>query len=163
MILFAFFLISYLPFSFELSHASCFTVRFIVIHSSLIWLCSNSSNDIPIEVLRQREAKWLEMLNSWDKWMAKKHKKVCLFNCKIDLAHTIVGQLEPAVFRMISILCAYRITFAISSVMLKSWNYPLNPAVKPEILLSGWYCWLPSPQGLSLMTAAPGLFIRLLE
>lgn len=31
---------------------------------------------IPIEVLRQREAKWLEMLNSWDKWMAKKHKKV---------------------------------------------------------------------------------------
>jgi len=27
-------------------------------------------------VLRQREAKWLEMLNSWDKWMAKKHKKV---------------------------------------------------------------------------------------
>lgn len=36
MILFAFFLISYLSFSFELSHASCFTVRFIVIHSSLI-------------------------------------------------------------------------------------------------------------------------------
>ncbi|XP_071321711.1 TBC1 domain family member 10A isoform X1 [Trachinotus anak] len=32
--------------------------------------------EIPIEVLRQREAKWLEMLNSWDKWMAKKHKKV---------------------------------------------------------------------------------------
>ncbi|XP_017265902.1 TBC1 domain family member 10A [Kryptolebias marmoratus] len=31
---------------------------------------------IPIEVLRQREVKWLEMLNSWDKWMAKKHKKV---------------------------------------------------------------------------------------
>ncbi|XP_054613450.1 TBC1 domain family member 10A-like [Dunckerocampus dactyliophorus] len=32
--------------------------------------------EIPTEVLRQREAKWLEMLNSWDKWMAKKHKKV---------------------------------------------------------------------------------------
>ncbi|XP_072311507.1 TBC1 domain family member 10A [Eucyclogobius newberryi] len=32
--------------------------------------------EIPIEVLRQREAKWLEMLNSWDKWMAKKHKKI---------------------------------------------------------------------------------------
>ncbi|KAK7889390.1 hypothetical protein WMY93_024950 [Mugilogobius chulae] len=32
--------------------------------------------DLPIEVLRQREAKWLEMLNSWDKWMAKKHKKL---------------------------------------------------------------------------------------
>ncbi|XP_011480146.1 TBC1 domain family member 10A isoform X1 [Oryzias latipes] len=31
---------------------------------------------LPIEVLRQREAKWLEMLNSWDKWMAKNHKKI---------------------------------------------------------------------------------------
>ncbi|XP_051267861.1 TBC1 domain family member 10A [Dicentrarchus labrax] len=36
----------------------------------------DSAEEIPIEVLRQREAKWLEMLNSWDKWMAKKHKKV---------------------------------------------------------------------------------------
>ncbi|RXN37102.1 TBC1 domain family member 10A-like protein [Labeo rohita] len=34
--------------------------------------------DIPPDVLRQREAKWLDMLNSWDKWMAKKHKKVKL-------------------------------------------------------------------------------------
>lgn len=36
----------------------------------------HSTEEVPIEVLRQREAKWLEMLNSWDKWMAKKHKKV---------------------------------------------------------------------------------------
>lgn len=36
----------------------------------------HSAEEIPIDVLRQREAKWLEMLNSWDKWMAKKHKKV---------------------------------------------------------------------------------------
>ncbi|XP_038589793.1 TBC1 domain family member 10A [Micropterus salmoides] len=36
----------------------------------------DSAEQIPTEVLRQREAKWLEMLNSWDKWMAKKHKKV---------------------------------------------------------------------------------------
>ncbi|KAM7392955.1 hypothetical protein PAMA_007867 [Pampus argenteus] len=36
----------------------------------------NHAEVIPTEVLRQREAKWLEMLNSWDKWMAKKHKKV---------------------------------------------------------------------------------------
>ncbi|XP_040014092.1 TBC1 domain family member 10A-like isoform X1 [Xiphias gladius] len=36
----------------------------------------DSAEEIPTEVLRQREAKWLEMLNSWDKWMAKKHKKV---------------------------------------------------------------------------------------
>ncbi|KAM3599913.1 uncharacterized protein V6R79_013690 [Siganus canaliculatus] len=36
----------------------------------------HSTEEIPHEVLRQREAKWLDMLNSWDKWMAKKHKKV---------------------------------------------------------------------------------------
>lgn len=58
-----------------------------------------------MEVLRQREAKWLEMLNSWDKWMAKKHKKVCLFNCRTNVG---LQQLEPAVFRMISMLCACR-------------------------------------------------------
>ncbi|KAM8828023.1 TBC1 domain family member 10A-like [Spinachia spinachia] len=39
-------------------------------------LCGESAEQIPTEVLRHREAKWLEMLNSWDKWMAKKHKKV---------------------------------------------------------------------------------------
>ncbi|XP_020485490.2 TBC1 domain family member 10A [Labrus bergylta] len=36
----------------------------------------DTAEGIPHEVLRQRESKWLEMLNSWDKWMAKKHKKV---------------------------------------------------------------------------------------
>ncbi|XP_072227734.1 TBC1 domain family member 10A [Leuresthes tenuis] len=36
----------------------------------------NFAEEVPIAVLRQREAKWLEMLNSWDKWMAKKHNKV---------------------------------------------------------------------------------------
>ncbi|KAG7511585.1 hypothetical protein JOB18_004409 [Solea senegalensis] len=35
-----------------------------------------ATEEIPIEVLRLRESKWLEMLNNWDKWMAKKHKKV---------------------------------------------------------------------------------------
>ncbi|MEQ2228192.1 hypothetical protein ILYODFUR_006413 [Ilyodon furcidens] len=38
--------------------------------------CWNSAEEVPIGVLRQREAKWLEMLNSWDKWMSKKHNKV---------------------------------------------------------------------------------------
>lgn len=35
-----------------------------------------SAEVISTEVLRQREGKWLDMLNNWDKWMAKKHKKV---------------------------------------------------------------------------------------
>ncbi|KAM9307359.1 TBC1 domain family member 10A-like [Pholidichthys leucotaenia] len=36
----------------------------------------DSAEQVSIAVLRQREAKWLDMLNNWDKWMAKKHKKV---------------------------------------------------------------------------------------
>ncbi|CAJ1070495.1 TBC1 domain family member 10A [Xyrichtys novacula] len=36
----------------------------------------NTAEEIPNDVLRQRESKWLDMLNSWDKWMAKKHRKV---------------------------------------------------------------------------------------
>lgn len=47
--------------------------------------CFYSTEEVPNEVLRQREAKWLEMLNSWDKWMAKKHKKVCTGNGKVHL------------------------------------------------------------------------------
>lgn len=35
-----------------------------------------TAEEIPTDVLRQRETKWLEMLSNWDKWMAKKHKKV---------------------------------------------------------------------------------------
>ncbi|XP_048876885.1 TBC1 domain family member 10A-like isoform X1 [Brienomyrus brachyistius] len=34
------------------------------------------TQDVPPEVLRQREAKWLDMLNHWDKWMSKRHRKV---------------------------------------------------------------------------------------
>uniref|UniRef100_A0A1A8LH38 TBC1 domain family, member 10A n=1 Tax=Nothobranchius pienaari TaxID=704102 RepID=A0A1A8LH38_9TELE len=37
---------------------------------------TEEAEEIPSDVLRQRELKWLEMLKSWDKWMAKKHKKV---------------------------------------------------------------------------------------
>ncbi|XP_006825633.1 TBC1 domain family member whacked-like [Saccoglossus kowalevskii] len=32
--------------------------------------------EIPVEVLRKRESKWLEMLDNWDYWMGKKFKKV---------------------------------------------------------------------------------------
>ncbi|XP_077594148.1 TBC1 domain family member 10A-like [Stigmatopora nigra] len=35
-----------------------------------------NAEEIPSFVLRERESKWLEMLDSWDKWMGKKHKKV---------------------------------------------------------------------------------------
>ncbi|KAM4634786.1 TBC1 domain family member 10A-like isoform 2-T2 [Polymixia lowei] len=50
-----------------------------------------SAEDIPPEVLRQREAKWLEMLNSWDKWMAKKHKKVKL-RCQKGIPPSLRGR-----------------------------------------------------------------------
>ncbi|CAL1569482.1 unnamed protein product [Knipowitschia caucasica] len=37
---------------------------------------AQSVEEVPIEVLRLREAKWLDMLSNWDKWMSKKHKKI---------------------------------------------------------------------------------------
>lgn len=40
------------------------------------WPLIHRLEEVPLEVLRQRESKWLDMLNNWDKWMAKKHKKV---------------------------------------------------------------------------------------
>ncbi|XP_054724289.1 TBC1 domain family member 10A-like [Uloborus diversus] len=36
----------------------------------------NHSAALPIEILRQRELKWLEMLENWDLFMTKKYKKV---------------------------------------------------------------------------------------
>lgn len=36
------------------------------------------AQDVPPEVLRQREVKWLDMLGHWDKWMIKRFNKVSL-------------------------------------------------------------------------------------
>lgn len=55
----------------------CYKNTFFFFLSVTIVSYLHSAKDISTEVLRQREAKWLEMFNSWDKWMAKKHKKVC--------------------------------------------------------------------------------------
>ncbi|XP_030625129.1 TBC1 domain family member 10A-like [Chanos chanos] len=50
-----------------------------------------SADDVPPEVLRQREVKWLEMLNSWDKWIAKRHKKVKL-RCQKGIPPSLRGR-----------------------------------------------------------------------
>nr|XP_055064887.1 TBC1 domain family member 10A [Misgurnus anguillicaudatus] len=52
---------------------------------------AGENDEIPPEVLRQREAKWLDMLNSWDKWMAKKHKKV-KFRCQKGIPPSLRGR-----------------------------------------------------------------------
>ncbi|KAI1905024.1 hypothetical protein AGOR_G00011690 [Albula goreensis] len=52
---------------------------------------SESAEDVPPEVLRQREVKWLEMLNHWDKWMAKRHKKVKL-RCQKGIPPSLRGR-----------------------------------------------------------------------
>ncbi|KAK3752723.1 hypothetical protein QZH41_018687 [Actinostola sp. cb2023] len=35
-----------------------------------------SETTLPVEILRQRELKWIEMLRDWDKWVTKKFKKI---------------------------------------------------------------------------------------
>ena len=47
--------------------------------------------EVPLEVLRQRESKWLDMLNNWDKWMAKKHKKIRL-RCQKGIPPSLRGR-----------------------------------------------------------------------
>ncbi|XP_051829067.1 TBC1 domain family member 10A [Antechinus flavipes] len=47
--------------------------------------------EVPLEVLRQRESKWLDMLNSWDKWMAKRHKKIRL-RCQKGIPPSLRGR-----------------------------------------------------------------------
>ncbi|KAK2493193.1 hypothetical protein MC885_015725 [Smutsia gigantea] len=47
--------------------------------------------EVPLEVLRQRESKWLDMFNNWDKWMAKKHKKIRL-RCQKGIPPSLRGR-----------------------------------------------------------------------
>uniref|UniRef100_A0A8D0DXU2 TBC1 domain family member 10A n=1 Tax=Salvator merianae TaxID=96440 RepID=A0A8D0DXU2_SALMN len=47
--------------------------------------------EVPLEVLRQRESKWLDMLNNWDKWMAKKQKKIRL-RCQKGIPPSLRGR-----------------------------------------------------------------------
>ncbi|XP_060048806.1 TBC1 domain family member 10A isoform X2 [Erinaceus europaeus] len=47
--------------------------------------------EVPLEVLRQRESKWLDMLNNWDKWMAKRHKKIRL-RCQKGIPPSLRGR-----------------------------------------------------------------------
>ncbi|XP_070807747.1 TBC1 domain family member 10A [Pituophis catenifer annectens] len=47
--------------------------------------------ELPLDVLRQRESKWLDMLNNWDKWMAKKHKKIRL-RCQKGIPPSLRGR-----------------------------------------------------------------------
>uniref|UniRef100_A0A3P9K2X0 TBC1 domain family member 10A n=1 Tax=Oryzias latipes TaxID=8090 RepID=A0A3P9K2X0_ORYLA len=50
-----------------------------------------SAQDVPTEVLRQREVKWLDMLSHWDKWMNKRFNKVRL-RCQKGIPPALRGR-----------------------------------------------------------------------
>ncbi|XP_070760123.1 TBC1 domain family member 10A-like [Enoplosus armatus] len=50
-----------------------------------------SAQDLPPEVLRQREVKWLDMLSHWDKWMIKRFNKVRL-RCQKGIPPALRGR-----------------------------------------------------------------------
>ncbi|XP_037114382.1 TBC1 domain family member 10A-like [Syngnathus acus] len=50
-----------------------------------------SAQDVPTAVLRQREVKWLDMLNHWDKWMIKRFNKVRL-RCQKGIPPSLRGR-----------------------------------------------------------------------
>ncbi|KAF5891032.1 TBC1 domain family member 10A-like, partial [Clarias magur] len=52
---------------------------------------AESAQDVPPEVLRQRELKWLEMLKDWDKWISKRFKKVRL-RCQKGIPPSMRGR-----------------------------------------------------------------------
>lgn len=41
-----------------------------------MYIILHSEHRIAIDKLRQRELKWLEMFDDWEKWMSKRFKKV---------------------------------------------------------------------------------------
>lgn len=51
----------------------------------------DSAQDVPPEVLRQREVKWLDMLSHWDKWMIKRYNKVRL-RCQKGIPPALRGR-----------------------------------------------------------------------
>uniref|UniRef100_A0A4W5PFW3 TBC1 domain family member 10A n=1 Tax=Hucho hucho TaxID=62062 RepID=A0A4W5PFW3_9TELE len=59
--------------------------------SFLFFCLSLRAQDVPPEVLRQREIKWLDMLSNWDKWMVKRHKKVRL-RCQKGIPPSLRGR-----------------------------------------------------------------------
>ncbi|XP_066840301.1 LOW QUALITY PROTEIN: TBC1 domain family member 10B-like, partial [Anser cygnoides] len=40
--------------------------------------CDRRRDSVPVDVARQRELKWLEMFNHWDKWLSRRYQKVKL-------------------------------------------------------------------------------------
>uniref|UniRef100_A0A8C9EHM3 Rab-GAP TBC domain-containing protein n=1 Tax=Pavo cristatus TaxID=9049 RepID=A0A8C9EHM3_PAVCR len=58
-----------------------------------LWHPTHSRPCVLPAVLRQRESKWLDMLNNWDKWMAKKHKKVSIrLRCQKGIPPSLRGR-----------------------------------------------------------------------
>ncbi|XP_074527139.1 TBC1 domain family member 10A-like [Halichoeres trimaculatus] len=49
------------------------------------------TREVPPEVLRHREVKWLEMLNNWDKWIIKRFNKVRL-RCQKGIPPALRGR-----------------------------------------------------------------------
>ncbi|XP_068594958.1 splicing factor 3A subunit 1 isoform X1 [Brachionichthys hirsutus] len=47
--------------------------------------------DVPLEVVRQREVKWLDMLRHWDKWLIKRNNKVRL-RCQKGIPPALRGR-----------------------------------------------------------------------
>ena len=42
-----------------------------------------SEKELRVEVARQREMKWIDMFNNWDKWIKHRFQKVRMAACQI--------------------------------------------------------------------------------
>ena len=49
----------------------------LILSFSLVLSPCGSEKELKVEVARQREMKWLDMFNNWDKWVNRRFQKVC--------------------------------------------------------------------------------------
>lgn len=138
----------------------------MLIFSFLFFCPSPRAQDVPPEVLRQREVKWLDMLSNWDKWMVKRHKKVrqllrvgtfirltqfhllpCLDCCDTVSYHlvvliipqTILNKFLHSMWQLLIMLLANR-GLVSTFILLALCPVCVNPTVT-SILYPGQACW----------------------
>ena len=87
----------------------------------------------PVQVIRRREIKWLDMLDDWDKWMSKKPKKVRVQSV-FNLTDTAKLMFKPR--NKPKALLLLMVSFA-------KFQYKLTLS-SSKCPLSNEYCWVPS-------------------
>ncbi|XP_018431292.1 PREDICTED: TBC1 domain family member 10B-like [Nanorana parkeri] len=91
-------------------------------------VCLTSSMDgaIPVEIARQRELKWLDMFNNWDKWLTRRFQKVKL-RCRKGIPSSLRARAWQYLCNSQELLNKNPGTFEVLPVCLTSSMYTQQP------------------------------------